>query len=109
MGNEKRSEKTGTDGRTRTGRDAITKSVVLVRVRVRLSVNQFKASIPIQRLSYPNETGLSSKISRNTLVLPLKDCPRKPLREGPSDSESQKDHSEEEKEGRGKKVREAEQ
>ena len=69
-GNEKRSEQTGTDAPTRTGRDAITKSVVLVRVRVRLSVNQFRASIPIQRLSYPTETDLPSKISGNTYNCP---------------------------------------
>ena len=37
-----------------------------------------KASVLMQRLSYPIETVLSSKITRNRIVLLFKDSPRKP-------------------------------
>ena len=37
------------------------------------------------RLSYPTETVLSNKITRNRIVLSFKDCPRKPLRRWPMD------------------------
>ena len=38
----------------------------------------------MQRLSYPSETVLSNKITKNIIVLSFKDSPRKPLRRGPS-------------------------
>ena len=34
----------------------------------------------MQILSYPTETVLCNKITRNRIVLSFKDCPRKPLR-----------------------------
>ena len=39
-----------------------------------------KASVVMQRLSYPTETVLSNKITRNGIVLSFKDSPRKPLK-----------------------------
>ena len=42
-----------------------------------------KASVLMQRLSYPTETVLSNKITRNNIVLSFKHCPRKPLRRQP--------------------------
>ena len=38
-----------------------------------------KASVVMQRLSYPTETVLSNKMTRNRIVLSFKDSPRKPL------------------------------
>ena len=38
-----------------------------------------KASVLMQRLSYPTETVLFNKITRNRTVLSFKDSPRKPL------------------------------
>ena len=38
-----------------------------------------KASVLMERLSYPTETVLSDKISRSRIVLSCKDSPRKPL------------------------------
>ena len=40
--------------------------------------------IAMQRLSYPTETVLSNKITRNRIVPSFKDCPRKTLRRRPS-------------------------
>ena len=37
----------------------------------------------MQRLSYPTETVLSNKITRNNIVLSFKDSPQKPLRRQP--------------------------
>ena len=37
----------------------------------------------MQRLSYPTETVLSNKITRNRIVLSFRDSPRKPLRRRP--------------------------
>ena len=45
---------------------------------------QTKASVLMQRLSYPTETVLSNKITRNRIVLSFKDSPRKPLRRRPA-------------------------
>ena len=42
-----------------------------------------KASVLMQRLSYPTETVLSNKITRNRIVLSFKGSPRKPLRRRP--------------------------
>ena len=42
-----------------------------------------KARILIQRQSYPTETVLSNKITRNRIVLSYKDSPIKPLRRQP--------------------------
>ena len=44
-----------------------------------------KASVLMQRLSYPTETVISNKITRNRIVLSFKDSPRKPLRRRPLD------------------------
>ena len=41
------------------------------------------ASVVMQRLSYPTETVLSKKITRNRIVLSLKESPRKPCRRRP--------------------------
>ena len=38
----------------------------------------------MQRLSYPTETDLTKKITRNRIVLSLKDSPRKPLGRRPA-------------------------
>ena len=38
-----------------------------------------KASVLMQRLSYPTETVLTNKITRNRTVLSFKDRPREPL------------------------------
>ena len=38
-----------------------------------------KASVLMIRLSYPTETVLSNKVSRNRIVLSFKDSPRTPL------------------------------
>ena len=42
--------------------------------------NRQEASVLMQRLSYPSETVLSNKITRNRIVLTFKVRPRKPLR-----------------------------
>ena len=42
-----------------------------------------EASVVMQRLSYPTETVLSNKNTRNTIVLSFKDSPRNPLRRRP--------------------------
>merc|ERR1712127_872135 len=39
----------------------------------------YKVSVLMQRLSYPTETVLSNKITRNRIDLSFKDSPRKPL------------------------------
>ena len=39
-----------------------------------------EASVEMQRLSYPTETVLSNKITRNIIVLSFKESPRKPSR-----------------------------
>ena len=44
-----------------------------------------KASVLMQRLSFPTETVLSNKITKNRIVLSFKDSPQKPLRRRPSD------------------------
>ena len=44
-----------------------------------------KASVLVQRLSYPTETVLPSKIPWNRIVLSFKDSPRKPLRWRPKE------------------------
>ena len=44
-----------------------------------------EASVLMQRLSYPTETVLSNKNTRNTIVLSFKDSPRNPLRRRPMD------------------------
>ena len=46
-----------------------------------------KASVVMQRLSYPTETVLSNKIYRNGIVPSFKDSPRKPLRRRPQDDD----------------------
>ena len=48
-------------------------------LKVKLSRVQLKASVLMQRLSYPTETVLSNNIARNRIVLSFKDSPRKPL------------------------------
>ena len=40
----------------------------------------------MQRLSYPTETVLSNKITRNIIVLSFKDSPRQPLRRQPREA-----------------------
>ena len=40
---------------------------------------RYQASVLMLRLSYPTETVLSNKITRNRIVLSFKDSPRKPL------------------------------
>ena len=47
-----------------------------------------KASVLMQRLSYPTETVLSNKISRNRIVLSFKGSPRKPLGRRPKEPRS---------------------
>ena len=42
-----------------------------------------KASVLMQRQSYPTETVLSNKITENRIVLSFQDSPRKPLRRRP--------------------------
>ena len=42
-----------------------------------------QASVIMQRLSYPTETVLTNKITRNRIVLSFKDSLRKPLRRRP--------------------------
>ena len=44
-----------------------------------------KASVVMQRLSYPTETVLFNKITRNIMFLSFKDSPRKPLGRRPTD------------------------
>ena len=44
-----------------------------------LSRGSSQASVLMQRLSYPNETVLSNKITRHIIILSSKDSPRKPL------------------------------
>ena len=44
-----------------------------------------EASVLIQRLSYPAETVLSNKMSKNGIVLSFKDSPRIPLRRRPEE------------------------
>ena len=39
-----------------------------------------KGNVLMQRLSYPTETVLSNKITRNRIVLSFKDSPRKTIR-----------------------------
>ena len=47
-----------------------------------------EASVLMQRRSYPNETVLYNKITRNRIVLSFKASPRKPLRRRPEESNS---------------------
>ena len=49
------------------------------RSRPRPRSNSRKASVVMKRLSYPTETVLSNKITRNKFVLSFKDSPRKSL------------------------------
>ena len=49
-----------------------------------------KASVVMQRLSYPTLTVLSNEITRNRIVLSFKDSPRKPLRRRPRNATSAK-------------------
>ena len=44
-----------------------------------------EASVLMQRLSYPAETVLSNKMSKNGIVLSFKDSPRIPLRRRPEE------------------------
>ena len=44
----------------------------------------YMASVVMQRISYPTETVLYNKITRNRIVPSIKDSPRKPLRRRPS-------------------------
>ena len=46
-----------------------------------------KASVVMQRLSYPIKTVLNNKITRNRIVLSSKDSPRKPLGRRPGEGE----------------------
>ena len=48
--------------------------------RLRHNNHEAKVAVLIIGLSYPLETALSNKITRNTIVLSFKDSPRKPLR-----------------------------
>ena len=47
------------------------------------SSSRSEASVLMQRLSYPTETVLSTKTTRNIIVLSFKDSPREPLRRRP--------------------------
>ena len=48
--------------------------------------SSLKVSVLMLRLSYPTETVLSNKITRNRIVLSFKDSPRKPLGRRPCDT-----------------------
>ena len=48
------------------------------------------ASVLMLRLSYPTETVLSNKITRNRIVISFKDSPRKPLGRRPEDWRGEK-------------------
>ena len=48
---------------------------------------EMKASVVMQRLSYPIKTVLNNKITRNRIVLSSKDSPRKPLGRRPGEGE----------------------
>ena len=49
----------------------------------RVFFNGLETIVVKQRLSYPTETVLSIKITRNRIVLSFKDSPRKPLKRRP--------------------------
>ena len=53
--------------------------------RLRHNNHEAKVAVLIIGLSYPLETALSNKITRNTIVLSFKDSPRKPLRRRPTE------------------------
>ena len=50
-----------------------------LRLKLHPFCSTLKASVVMERLSYPTETVLSNKITSNRTVLSFKDSPRKPL------------------------------